>query len=475
MFVTDSSAADAVELADLTAIRSLLAGVTPAAGTSVLAAQIRALRELGSVLAAAEASVTAAFVAGRRAEQVAAGVPARRVGQGVHAEVALTRRESPNRAGRYAGFARILTRELPATFAALQAGETTEWRAMLLARETGWLSAEHRAVVDADLGPQLHALGDRAVEAKAASLAYSLDPHGKIRAITRAAGGRHVSLRPAPDGQCRFNATLPLAQGVAAYAALCRAADAARAAGDERGRGQVMADELVTRVTGQIRADAVPLRVDLVITEQALLGTGPGADAPATVSGHGPIPAPYARDLITRTAGESAAMVRIRGLFTDPAGRLVTMETSSRDFTPAMAEFIRLRDQICATPYCGAPIRHIDHRIPWAEGGPTSLANAQGLCEACNYAKQAPGWTATPMPDRTVRTITPTGHHTRARTPGSTSPAHRRPRGRPRRATRRAPHQTTAPPDLPLTTTSRLDYADPPGHLICYYAHPQRQ
>ena len=32
--------------------------------------------------------------------------------------------------------------------------------------------------------------------------------------------------------------------------------------------------------------------------------------------------------------------------------------------------------------------------VPAAAGGPTSAANAQGLCEACNYAKEAPGWTS---------------------------------------------------------------------------------
>jgi hypothetical protein len=49
-------------------------------------------------------------------------------------------------------------------------------------------------------------------------------------------------------------------------------------------------------------------------------------------------------------------------------------------------------DGTCRTPYCDAPIRHTDHATPVAHGGPTSVLNGLGECEACNYAKEAPGW-----------------------------------------------------------------------------------
>jgi hypothetical protein len=51
--------------------------------------------------------------------------------------------------------------------------------------------------------------------------------------------------------------------------------------------------------------------------------------------------------------------------------------------------------------------------VPVCEGGATSAANGQGLCQACNLAKQAPGWSARAGPggagDAVVVT-TPTGH-----------------------------------------------------------------
>ena len=86
------------------------------------------------------------------------------------------------------------------------------------------------------------------------------------------------------------------------------------------------------------------------------------------------------------------------------------MDARGRFFRGSLARFIKLRDQTCRTPWCDAPVRHIDHPEPHAGGGPTSGRNSQGLCEACNQAKEAPGWRARPGPDHTIRTTTPTGH-----------------------------------------------------------------
>jgi hypothetical protein len=70
---------------------------------------------------------------------------------------------------------------------------------------------------------------------------------------------------------------------------------------------------------------------------------------------------------------------------------------------------------------------HIDHAIPDAEGGSTSEVNGQGLCAQCNYARQAPGWTALPRegPRHTLTITTPTGHthiSTAPRPPGTGPP-----------------------------------------------------
>ena len=74
------------------------------------------------------------------------------------------------------------------------------------------------------------------------------------------------------------------------------------------------------------------------------------------------------------------------------------MDSKARIFPTKLAQFLRLRDQRCRTPWCDAPIRHSDHVEAVEDGGETSAANGQGLCEACNYNKQAIGWRAKPRP-----------------------------------------------------------------------------
>lgn len=78
------------------------------------------------------------------------------VGRGVAAQVGLARRRvSPHEAARYVGQAAIMTTERPRTFARLRAGAVPEWPAVLVAKQTAWLSRDHRATADAEIARQL--------------------------------------------------------------------------------------------------------------------------------------------------------------------------------------------------------------------------------------------------------------------------------------------------------------------------------
>ncbi|MCU1689655.1 MAG: endonuclease, partial [Jatrophihabitantaceae bacterium] len=98
-------------------------------------------------------------------------------------------------------------------------------------------------------------------------------------------------------------------------------------------------------------------------------------------------------------------------------GRLAAMDTSARLFTSNQRKFLILRDQVCRTPWCDAPIRHADHITGHTNGGPTATDDGQGLCESCNHAKQAEGWKQETAPDGAVVTTTPTGHTYRSPEP----------------------------------------------------------
>jgi hypothetical protein len=389
----------------------------PGGGDRVRIDRIRLLEELKSAAAAAQAIEAAAFAAAQCAAQRAAGVPEQRVGRGVAGQLGLARRISPHQAGRYLGWASVLVAELPHTFAALRAGRVSERRAEIVARESSWLCRQHRLVVDAELGPQLARMADRQVQAEARRIGYRLDPEGFLARRAQAENERRVWLRPAPEAMVYLSALLPVAQGVACYAALTQAADTSTAAGDERGRGQIAADTLVERVTGQATATDLPLAINLIITDQSLLERGA---EPAHLHGYGPIPAPTARNLVT--APSDATPMWIRRLFTAPhTGQLIAMETHQRYFPAAQRRLIRIRDQYCRTPWCAAPIRHIDHITDAHHGGPTSIDGGQGYCQTCNHTKQAPGWQTTRIHNdhgiHEVETTTPTGHRYRSRAP----------------------------------------------------------
>jgi hypothetical protein len=88
------------------------------------------------------------------------------------------------------------------------------------------------------------------------------------------------------------------------------------------------------------------------------------------------------------------------------------MDSRRRCFDGQLRQLVVFRDQTCRTSWCDAPVRHVDHVSRAAGGGHTSADNGQGLCEACNYAKESAGWRARRVPGarHPVELTTPTGH-----------------------------------------------------------------
>lgn len=234
------SPADALgpSAADLTRWRAALALASPALHDADRIDRIRLLDELKSAAGAAQAREAVAFKESQLKEQMAARVPARDVGKGIGAQVALARRESPHRAARLMGLAQALVDEMPQTLAHLAAGDISEWRATIVVHETACLSREHRALVDKRLADRLGTLSDGQVHAETRRHAYELDPYAALDRARRAVEDRRVTLRPAPDTMTFLSGLLPVVQGVAVYAALKREADTCRAHGDPAPAGR---------------------------------------------------------------------------------------------------------------------------------------------------------------------------------------------------------------------------------------------
>lgn len=268
-----------------------------------LVRQLRVLEEMKSAISSLQAKIAVAFDVAQRQEQARNGVPASERGKGVAAQVALARRESPNKGSRLLGLAKALVTEMPHTMAALESGQLNEWRATLLVKETACLSVEDRGAVDAELAPDagtFDGAGDKAITAAVKAAAYRRDPRTVTERAAHAASERYVSLRPAPD-----------------------------------------------------------------------------------------------------------------------TGELLASDSRARFFPPGIRRFIETRDNTCRTPYCDAPILHLDHIVRWHSDGPTTVHNGAGLCEACNQTKEIPGWKSTPEAGnrRTLKITTPTGHSYQSQAP----------------------------------------------------------
>ena len=165
-----------------------------------------------------------------------------------------------------------LTHEMPFLLELLERGVLSERRAALVVGECVALSLEQRARVDAELAHTVWRAAGTAQREGA-----DRPSAGDHLSAGRAGGGGPGGLRGegTPSDVAAGTGHDVLAhraaagdQGVGVLAALTRAVDSARVAGDARGRGQVMADTLVERVTGQAVADAVPVEVQLVVTDR---------------------------------------------------------------------------------------------------------------------------------------------------------------------------------------------------------------
>ncbi|MFF2316687.1 HNH endonuclease [Arthrobacter sp. NPDC058097] len=420
------------EVTDEVGIRDLirsLAGIRMLADDAGLIDQLRDLEELKSAVAGLQARIAATFDARQRQNQAGTGPQAglamltaedlgkdrgKECRMDSAAQIALARGESPHRGGRLLGMARALVSEMPHTLAALETGQLNEERATLIVRETACLSAADRSAADEELAADtgtFKGAGTRAIVAAARAAAIRRDSRSVAQRASRAVSERSVSIRPAPDTMVYLTALLPVHEGIGVYTALTRHADSLRAAGDQRSRGQISADTLVEWTTGT-PGGISGVNVHLVMTDRTLFQ---GDSEPARIAGYGVVPAAWARSMVTgeQAGGDQELKAWVRRLYTAPgSGDLVAMDSRRRLFPAPLRRFIQIRDDTCRTPYCDAPIRHLDHIVPWHDDGPTRLGNGAGVCEACNYTKEGPGWKAQPRsgPRHSIEIRTPTGH-----------------------------------------------------------------
>lgn len=361
---------------------------TPVVGAAETAPHLRAIRQLERAKAQLEvmqALLEEQYARAQIHAQREAGVPREHVGRGVADEISLARRTSPKRAGDQLAVRRVLGETMPRIFDQVLAGDVQPWAAEQVAQVALVLDDQDRDRLDAELAPRIVQLTPASAKGAARRIADRLDQDAASRRLERNEAQRYVSIRPAADGMVRLCALLPTRAGVAVHAALTKLAAAAPATGETRSKGQLMADELVERVTGRETPTAVPIQLQLLMTDRTLLAHGTDT---ALLDGM-PIPAEAALALALATSQELSSdgpgidtnepRRYLRRLFTDPAtGNLTDMDVKRRAFTGAVRTFITARDQRCRIPHCDAAIRDIDHVTRYADGGETHISNGAG-------------------------------------------------------------------------------------------------
>lgn len=291
---------------------------------------------------------------------------------------------------------------------------------MVIATEVQDLSPELRGKVDSAVhehpedftGEGLKQLGNR-VKAKV----QEVDPRNAMAKAAAAAKKRYICFIPAPDAMMRVTGMVPVEMGLVMAGTLENAVASKVAAGDDRTREQIRVDEFFERITGVKAGGGVPVTINLVMTDRTLFQA---ESEPAQLQGYGTIPAAWARWIVTGPKRDSSAKRWVRRIFTAPqTGELVALDSDKRNFPPALRRLIQIRDQVCRTPGCNAPLRQMDHIQQWANGGPTSAANGSGRCQACNLTKEGLGWSERSVPGRrhTLEVTTPTGHTYRSTAP----------------------------------------------------------
>ncbi|MGY1842401.1 DUF222 domain-containing protein [Modestobacter sp. SYSU DS0875] len=343
--------------------------------------------------------------------------------------------------------------KLPATFAALRAGELDERRAQQLADALKSTPAEVAARVEERLLAEASDLSVSAVKKRATELVLQLDADAAEEARAEAEKTADVHLYPSTtDGRAVLAVDLPADQAAQAHDLFDQLARMLKADGDPRPIGQLRTLVAVALILRPADHGLPLVAANLTIT--AALEALEGGNTPGEVNGL-PITAAHLRDLLARvgalglTAPDGGTLTFA---ITGPDGELLATITPAElarlakrgcpqhpdepcdcpvlgppppteryEPTARQRAFVTTRDRRCRFPNCGQRVgwHDLDHVVPHAQGGATDCTNLCCLCRSHHRLKTfAPGWRFAMTPDGTLRVTTPSGVTRTTRPPG---------------------------------------------------------
>jgi hypothetical protein len=365
-------------------------------------------------------------------------------------EVACALRIPERTAQSLIGESRLLTRLLPETLAALQAGSISYRHAQKMIDHAASLPDEAIAGFETTLLPYAERLTVAKFDAKARKHRENAHPETITARKTKAVIDRWVSFEPARDGMGYLTAYLPAEQGVAIHAALTEAAMKLQGPAESRTLAQLRADVFADQMLGGDAMTGIVPTVMVTVPVTALSGdatpeTGTATTATTTtetaetatetaiLDGYGPISLETARQLIAnaKTAtrlltepGTGRVISMTAATFSlctpRPVHRLLsTTETSVRlnleratyKLPRRLRRHIQYRDGTCRFPGCGRPARKtdIDHLHEWADGGLSNYDNLFCPCAYHHKMKSITRWRVTHLGEGILRWTSPDG------------------------------------------------------------------
>ena len=364
-------------------------------------------------------------------------------------EIAVARRCSDQAAAKEVFLSVGLTRH-PRTLALLSAGRMPLWNARVLLEESAGCDPRVSAVVDGELAERACRLSASRIRAEVRKIELRYDADAAADRASRAANARGVRMYAQEDDQASLVISGPALPVARFYESLTRAARAARQAGDPRGLDALRFDiavdvpdeprpdesrpaepspeapapaapagpdgsELPAWLGDRRRLRPVQVLVHLPVTTALGLSNEPGF-----VPGYGWVNAPQCRQWLT-SAELRQVCVSESGFVVDLADRVVRPEPTPtgvrralldmvadpgpitektyrverrHDPSPALAEFVDVRDLFCDGPTgtrVPAARCDSDHEEPYPLG-PTAAWNLKDRSRRTHVLKHN-GWT----------------------------------------------------------------------------------
>ena len=316
-------------------------------------------------------------------------------------ELALALRLGKNEAGKEIAYARVLTRLLPRTLAALEEGVIDRYRADQIVKGFAVLDDEQARRADEILATRLEKTSDNLSRA-IARVINKVDPEGYRARCVRRRRDRKVTLTPQDHGMSSLAADLPAEVASAIYGSLTEAARALRKIDKSRTTDQLRADILAERLlagNGGTLKTHVYVYVDLF----SLLWLNNDL---AHLPGYGDLPVEVLRERIFDPKSTWSRLI------TDPdTGQLLSVGRTKYRPPADLDDFVRIRARTCSHPGCNQPAQFVDvdHIKDWANGGETSAANLDGKCRYHHLLKNEPGWQFETGPEGVALITTPAG------------------------------------------------------------------